>query len=175
MFSFATVLEHILVWRLVNILEIRYIAAVILLMPCVKRLKMLLVFCNTSAWVEWYEHTYFVCSPMKMVLKYSNIMSINRYFLDILSTRATLKFPHKLKAALNCIYRKGMGRQILLFFTNFMIYIGRFCCTFTAIPLERVMEHSHLQVSFRYVFSCSNGYLNHPMNISFSFSLGQHN
>ena len=108
MFSFATVLEHILVWRLVNILEIRYIAAVILLMPCVKRLKMLLVFFNTSAWVEWYEHTYFVCSPMKMVLKYSKIMSINHYFLDILSTRATLKFPHKLKAALNCIYRKGM-------------------------------------------------------------------
>ena len=45
---------------------------------------------------------------MKMVLKYSKIMSINHYFLDILSTRATLKFPHKLKAALNCIYRKGM-------------------------------------------------------------------
>ena len=183
MFSFATVLEHILVWRLVNILEIRYIAAVILLMPCVKRVKMLLVFCNTSAWVEWYEHTYFVCSPMKMVLKYSKIMSINHYFLDILGTRATLKFPHKLKAALNCIYRKGMGRQIFLnvlrqsflFFTNFMIYIGRFCCTFTVIPVKRVMEHSHLQVSFRYVFSCSNGYFNHPMNISFSFSLGQHN
>ena len=36
MFLFAMVLEHILVWRLVNILEIRYIAAVILLMPCVK-------------------------------------------------------------------------------------------------------------------------------------------
>ena len=35
-------------------------------------------------------------------------MSINHYFLDILGTRATLKFPHKLKAALNCIYRKGM-------------------------------------------------------------------
>ena len=43
-----------------------------------------------------------------MVLKYSKIMSINHYFLYILSTRATLKFPHKLKAALNCIYRKGM-------------------------------------------------------------------
>ena len=47
---------------------------------------------------------------MKMVLKYSKIMSIKHMiiFLDILSTRATLKFPHKLKAALNCIYRKGM-------------------------------------------------------------------
>ena len=125
MFLFATVLEHILVWRLVNILEIRYIAAVILLMPCVKRLKMLLVFFNTSAWVEWYEYTYFVCSPMKTY----------DYFFGHLGYQNHFEFPHKIRWLWTIFTEKAWGggkffwnvlKKSFLFFNNFMLCMGRF-------------------------------------------------